>query len=279
MGVITPSSLRRAGCDSNVFANDIMNRHFKYTTVEHLDRDIEQLNSVSFMPVVDDKMNLLFVVYRESCNLWSAAQVYELNWWRNHFLMKSQEYQDLKPKKYRLPEQYISMIQEKLSDGHNTCIEIGAGPLLGYMRDVSNSNKRIIIEPLCERYAELRKQYGLMLRDEESIICYPRGGDIFIPDLKDSADIILTNNALDHTPDWPFVLGNISEYARKGCLLYIANYIDHHAEFTEGHFNITYNPKKYLRLIRQLGFEIIWHDYACSGKMAETWVSCFARKM
>ena len=277
-GVITPASLRRAGGDSNVRVSDIMNRNFQYTTIEHLDRDVKEL-SVSFMPVVDDNMNLLFVVYRESCHLWNDAQVYELNWWRDH-VFKKLKVEELKPYSFDLPEEYSSMIREKVADGHNTCIELGAGGLLGFMRDVPSTNKRIIIEPLCEHYAELRKQCGVTFRDEESIIYYPNGADTFICDLKESADVIFTRNAIDHTPEWPFILGNIAEYARKGCLLYIANYIDYHKEKKEGHFNITYNPEKYLRLIRQLGFEIIWHGYwADPGPRAETWVSCFARKI
>lgn len=281
VGVITPSNLSRAGSDSNICCRDIMNRHFRYTTVEHLDRDIDELNNVPFMPVVDEGMNLLFVVYRASCHLWNDAQEYEFNWWRRRFeRYKNSDLTKLYPSEISLPQQCVSMIQKKVASGCHTCIEIGAGPVLGYIKDVPSTNKRIIIEPLCERYAELRRQYGIALPNEEGITFYPKGGDIFIPDLKDSADIIFANNMLDHTPEWPFVLGNIAEYARKGCLLYIGNDIDHHVERVTGHFNITYNPEKYLRLIRQLGFEIIWRGYwPRQDKSAKTWVSCFARKI
>lgn len=240
------------------------------------------MNSISFMPVVDEGMNLLFVVYRESCHLWNDAQSFEIDWQRIHKFIKPRDSDAarLESPEMRLPKQYVSMIWEKAAKGHNTCIEIGSGPALGFIKDVPDSNKRIIIEPLCEQYAELRKQYGLTFKDEDSIVSYPRGGDIFISELKDSADIIFSHNVVDHTPEWPFILGNISEYARTGCLLYLANYIDHHEEQVSGHFNITYNPEKYLRLIRQFGFEIIWSDYwADSTARAETWVSCFARKI
>lgn len=281
VGVITPSSLIRAGDKGNVCVSDVMNRNFVYTTIEHIDRDVGEMR-VSFMPVVDEEMNLLFVVFRESCHLWSDAQEWEFNWQRRHLEVKIKAYlkSGKEPYPFYLPEQYVSMIQEKASQGHNTCIEVGAGIMLGFIKDIPSTNKRIIIEPLCERYAELRKKHDFTFSDEESIICYPQGGDVFIPDLVNSADIILTQNVLDHSPEWPFILGNIAEYARKGCLLFIGNYVDHHEEELSGHFNITYNPEKYIRLIRQLGFEIIWRDYwAYQENKAETWVSCFARKL
>ena len=42
------------------------------------------------------------------------------------------------------------MIKCELRQKDKTCIEIGAGPTLGYMSDVPEECRRIIIEPLCD---------------------------------------------------------------------------------------------------------------------------------
>jgi hypothetical protein len=99
----------------------------------------------------------------------------------------------------------------------------------------------------------------LQLTGENDIVSYECGGDVYIPELKDSIDgIIICQNALDHTPNWMFILSNIASYARGGgCHLYLWTDIDHLFDPT-GHFNIAQNPTAMFRLVENIGFGLIY---------------------
>jgi hypothetical protein len=62
---------------------------------------------------------------------------------------------------------------------------------------------------------------------------------------------------LDHTPNWPFVLSNISAYAMSGCHLLCWTDLYHRGSADEGHYDITPDKDSFRRLINQLGFRII----------------------
>lgn len=289
MGILTYSDIKKACIDRRLKGKvaDIMNRNFSYTTMDNLEKDVKKLKYTGFLPVVDEEKNLLFTLDRSSCHAWNDAQDYEIDWWRKYYenVSTSESQTEASAKmpdsldrldRMLLPQKQINLIREKYRGG-GICIEMGAGPVLGYMLDIPDKNRRIIIEPLCERYAALRAEFGVELYNERGIEYYPQGADIYIPELQDTADVMFLMNMLDHTPDWPFVLGNAASYAKKNCLLHIANDIDHHSESVQGHFNITYNPEKFFKLIEQFGFEMIWKKYWIRSK-GSTMVSCLASK-
>ena len=273
------SELSRGGVE------DLINRSFTYTTMESLENDIIKLKNLSFLPVLDEDGALIFTLDQNSCTKWLFAQEFELSWWDDYY-KKHLSHGGMLDKTrlldgMLLPEKYIAILRKLANDNsRHTFIEVGAGPALGYMTSVSSANRRIIIEPLCEKYKQLRIDNNYRIDNEIGIEYYPVGGDIYIPELKESADVLFVMNMLDHTPEWPFVLGNISAYIKQGGYIYLSNDIDHHADVVKGHFNITYNPEKLLLLIKQLGFEIIWKQYwARPDPKACTWISCFAKKI
>lgn len=68
---------------------------------------------------------------------------------------------------------------------------------------------------------------------------------------------LLIRNCLDHTPLWPFVLSNITEYMVKGSYLLLWNDLHHPPGYEEGHYDITSNIDLFRRLIENLGFELV----------------------
>ena len=136
-------------------------------------------------------------------------------------------------------------------------MEIGSGPFGVYLSTMQHAKVRSLIEPLHKQYETLLKQYNLHNIFESIDNRFDVGADIYIPELKNSVDgIILCRNALDHTPNWSFVLSNISSYARSNCYLNIWTDIQHSLLQDEGHYNLTVNKDNFVRLVENLGFEI-----------------------
>ncbi len=286
VGVITKSDLKKYlnNCVFDVFdIKNIMNSNFTYSKLDDLERDIEKLGKIGFMPVVDSNMNLQFVVHKNSCKSWRISQSYEEEWWQKYFKDHIHEI-DYYLKTHGLdsmllPPDKVSFLKDLLLSGGKSVLELGAGPFLGYMHDVPNNNNKIIIEPLCEKYSRIREIYDIKIPNTDVVKQYSVGGDVLIPKLINQIDIVLMQNMLDHTPEWPFVLSNVSSYIKREGYLYLSTDIDHHEEYTDGHYNITYNPEKFIRLIEQLGFEVLWKRYWITTQFeGSTWVSCFARK-
>lgn len=117
-------------------------------------------------------------------------------------------------------------------------------------------SKRIAIEPLGTPISEWqRAQLGSSTFDD--LILEPCGADVFLPNYENAIDgAIFCRNMLDHTPHWPFVLGNISRYAKAGSSLLLWCDIFHYGLADEGHFEITEDETAFRRLIESLGFEI-----------------------
>ena len=115
---------------------------------------------------------VLDVMYKESCHKRHDAQSFEINLWKQYFqdnipngtVHSWQTFEEM-----LLPAEYIQMIKCELKQKDKVCIEIGADPALSYMSDVPEECRSIIIDPLCGKYAELRNQYGLKIKNEDGI--------------------------------------------------------------------------------------------------------------
>lgn len=117
--------------------------------------------------------------------------------------------------------------------------------------------KKIIIEPLFNEIDHFqRSKFGGSVF--EGLTCHATSAEFFINDYYNKIDgAILCRNMLDHTPNWPFVLSNISAYAMSGCYLLCWTDLDHRGSADEGHYDITPDKDSFRRLINQLGFQII----------------------
>jgi len=242
-------------------AADIANKDCRVATLLTLEDDIPLLNKYHYMPVVDENYCFQFYVCDKSnWSKWSIDQEYELDYHQElfHNIYHKEGFPKKTIDKIIVNDENIKELIYKRLNG--TILEIGAGPYFGYILYAKNALRRIIIEPLADKYADLRKEYNIEMPDSENIEIISQGGDIFIPELEKVADVIFCQNALDHTPDWPFVLANISLYCKKGGILYLGTDIDHHASKITGHYNISYNPDRLYGLLNALGFNIIYKN-------------------
>ncbi len=132
------------------------------------------------------------------------------------------------------------------------------------------------IEPLGDAVRDWQRQhFGKSIFDDLELRSV--GADIFIPEYESRFDgAIHCRNMLDHTPNWPFVLSNISAYAAPGCHLLFWTDFDHHGTADAGHFEICSDPRQLKRLIQHLGFEIK-RDFEDSGRAEANW-GCVAVK-
>lgn len=245
-------------------ATEIANKDCTVATLQTLDSDIALLNKYHYLPVVDSERYFQFYICDKSnWSLWMDGQEFEINYWRTSF---TQRYVKEGIPKLTCDRIYVNDFNVKkhfLEYLKGTVIEIGAGPFAGYIWSAHEATRRVIIEPLADKYSDLREEFDVQIPDIEKIEFFSQGADVFIPELINSADAILCQNALDHTPDWPFVLGNIARYTKKGGILYLGTDIDHHSSGMPGHYNITYNPEKLYQLLNSLGFDIIYkHCYS-----------------
>src|SRR5579863_8811044 len=115
---------------------------------------------------------------------------------------------------------FLSAIQGK------ACLDIGPcvfSPLLTW----DGIGEAYAIEPLGESVRDWqRKRFGNSAFDRLNLKSI--GADVFLPDLAGRIDgAIHCRNMLDHTPNWPFVLANISAYAAPGCHFLFWTDIDH----------------------------------------------------
>jgi hypothetical protein len=136
-----------------------------------------------------------------------------------------------------------------------TCVDIGPcvfSPLPTW----DGIGQAIAIEPLGEKIKEWQtKTFGSSIFDTMTLKAV--GADIFLPELAGKIDgVIYCRNMLDHTPNWPFVLANISAYAAPGCHLFLWTDIDHRGTADEGHFDICSAQTSIKRMVEQLGFSV-----------------------
>jgi hypothetical protein len=264
IGVITKGDvdryLRENIGGKDITAADICNKAFAYTTLEKVDFDRDKLNRFKYLPLLDRDGKLLYILRsKSSAQEWESAQEYEIAYWRKWLSLKdnaSYKYLFMPSHRY-IDDENITELLQKQSAG-KVCLEIGAGGLYGFLPGLKRASKRIMIEPLADKYKDLRRELNIDLSDIEDVISYPVAADCYMQELEGSVDgLIICQNALDHTPNWPFILNNISSYAAKGCHFYLWTDIDHGGE-VEGHFNIAQNPLKMFQMIENLGFDLIY---------------------
>jgi len=259
-------------------AKDVCNTNYTYFRFEHLENDIIEILSIGNIdikefPIVDNEGRFITTINSSSLGNylnWINSQKYEIAWWtrrlRTSNPQRKAQIEDKRAmyinKRYRedlLPIsdpkvniQVFEFIKEK------TCLEIGCGPVGGFIATMWQAAKRIAIEPLCDNYRELIKNnfgYDIFNHIDE---IYNMGADVYIPELENCIDgMIFCNNALDHTPNWVFILSNIALYAKSGCYFHLWTDIAHSEPPNEGHYNITINKDNILRLVKNLGFEIL----------------------
>jgi hypothetical protein len=132
------------------------------------------------------------------------------------------------------------------------------------------------IEPLGDAVRDWQRQrFGKSVFDELDL--HSVGADVFIPEFASRFDgVVHCRNMLDHTPNWPFVLSNISAYAAPGCHLLFWTDIDHRGVADEGHFDICPDAAQLRRLIQCLGFEVK-RDFQDTNRPELNW-GCVAVK-
>ena len=155
------------------------------------------------------------------------------------------------------------------------CMEIGpcvVSPLAGWVV----AAERHVVEPLYRQIDDWQKaNLGFSVFD--GLTMYGVGAEVLITELVGKIDgALLCRNCIDHSPQWAFILSNISQYAAPGCKLLLWNDIDHKGTADEGHYDITTDPAAFQRLIEALGFEIV-RTYTDENRMELNW-GCFAVK-
>lgn len=156
-----------------------------------------------------------------------------------------------------------------------TCLDVGPcaiSPLGSW--DVASS--RHIIEPLHEKIAAWQIE-NLGRSAFEGLTCHSQRAEQPVDALRGAVDgAILCRNMLDHTPQWPFVMQVISEYAQPGCRLLLWTDLDHRGTEDVGHYNITTDVGSFQRLVQSFGFRIV---RTCNDpNRAELNWGCFAIK-
>ncbi len=114
-----------------------------------------------------------------------------------------------------------------------------------------------IIEPLIDEVVSLQKsKFGFSFFD--GMTCFNSPAEKIIDSLINRIDgAIFCRNCIDHSPEWPFILANLSKYATKGCHLLLWNDLNHYGTADDGHYDITTDSKYFSNLIESLGFTII----------------------
>ncbi|OYQ66047.1 hypothetical protein B9G53_05680 [Pseudanabaena sp. SR411] len=156
-----------------------------------------------------------------------------------------------------------------------TCLEIGPA-VLSVLSTWDVVQESHVVEPLIEQIENWqRSNFGFSVF--EGLKTHSHGAEKFIPELSAKIDgAIFCRNCLDHTPKWPFILGNISKYAASGCRLLLWLDLDHHGVADDGHYDITTDPEEFKNLVDALGFDIV-REYSCQERFELNW-GCFAIK-
>jgi hypothetical protein len=131
------------------------------------------------------------------------------------------------------------------------------GPCISTPLRQWGDSDNFVIEPLVEDVIALQKKlFGFSLFD--GMKCFNSPAEKTIDSLINRIDgVIYCRNCIDHSPDWPFILVNISKYAAKGCYLMLWNDLNHYGTADDGHYDITTDSTYFKSLIESLGFKII----------------------
>jgi len=212
-----------------------------------------------------------FIRGRPKNSDWNAAQAYE---WRATVELMSTE-------GFRTLAQQIYTGKFKSSTGHRD--ELMLGEFFGGNLDLYNSflenirdkkvldvgpclasplsnwdetGEKFIVEPLLPKVVPWqRDRFGFSLFDGMTLFSTP--AEITEPTLVGLIDgAIYCRNCIDHSPYWPFILANISQYAQQGCYLLLWSDIYHGESVDDGHFNIVQDSLLMRNLIQALGFSV-----------------------
>jgi hypothetical protein len=155
------------------------------------------------------------------------------------------------------------------------CLEIGSCTS-SILSSWDTASDRIVIEPLAERVSKWQME-NLGFSLYEGLTTHSIGADEYLPALKNQIDgAIYCRNCIDHSPNWMFILSNISSYAAPGCKLLLWNDIYHVNGTDSGHYDLTQDPAAMKRLIHALGFDII-REYIDQEREDLNW-GCYASK-
>jgi hypothetical protein len=119
------------------------------------------------------------------------------------------------------------------------------------------ASERIAVEPLYNEIFDYQnKTFGK--NGFPNVRVYTSPAEELIPELVSKIDgALFVRNCIDHSPNWPFILGNISRYLSSGSYLLIWNDLLHPESYKEGHYDICDSKEMFRDLIISLGFKII----------------------
>jgi hypothetical protein len=223
---------------------------------------------------------------------WEASQEYE--WDATVKFMSTPEFKDLaiqarNNQEYKISNGYAPKLTIEEFFGNSAsewqafvsqiagkkCLEIGSCTS-SMLSSWDTASDRFVIEPLADKVSTWqRENLGFSLY--EGLTTYSVGADQYIESLAASIDgAIYCRNCIDHSPNWMFILSNISAYATPGCKLLLWNDIFHLDGTDSGHYDLTDDPSAMKRLISELGFNVK-REYTNVGRRDLNW-GCFAIK-
>lgn len=159
---------------------------------------------------------------------------------------------------------------------NKSCLDIG--PCVFSPLSIWNEVKqRWVIEPLLPQIKSWQKE-NLGFSPFDNVTGYSSSAETLVPELVNQVDgAIYCRNMLDHTPKWPFVMANISLYARKNCKLLFWSDLDHFEGHDEGHYDICTTVEEFRNLTKALGFAIE-HEFQYGERKTLNW-GCLATKL
>lgn len=118
------------------------------------------------------------------------------------------------------------------------------------------ASERIAIEPLFDEISKYQNEvFGK--NGFPGVEVYSSPAEKLIPELVGKIDgALFVRNCIDHSPNWPFILGNISRYLAPGAHLLIWNDLLHPEGYRDGHYDICDDKELFRELIISLGFRI-----------------------
>jgi hypothetical protein len=119
------------------------------------------------------------------------------------------------------------------------------------------ASERIAIEPLYSQISNYQnKTFGKNGFPGVKVFSSP--AEELIPELIGKIDgAIFVRNCIDHSPNWAFILGNISRYLAPGGQLLIWNDLLHPDSYKDGHYDICDDKGMFRDILIAFGFQII----------------------
>jgi len=135
---------------------------------------------------------------------------------------------------------------------------------------------RYVIDPLYCRIVEYQNS-NFGCNAFINVVGYSIPAEELVEDLICKIDgALLIRNCLDHSPNWPFILSNASDYMASGAYLLLWNDLMHGPGYEAGHYDITNDIGKFKRLVTNLKFNLVL-EYSSPSNPNLNW-GCLARK-